>query len=197
MILVEDVVEADLVVCIFVDLVIRDVSDLGHQVASAVLVELSEGWSFDSFVENEFPIEGLQGSIWDQMFGSIGVVRGRGEDNIESEPESLVNHLRDESCEQGRREFQTWIRVDFNKPRYKIAIDHEIKSKDLKIMFEPFWCQLHKSAPHSIEGNIFHFRQYLFLEIVLLFLIFETAIQIFLELGVRYLIAYFIPTVVR
>lgn len=95
MILVEDVVEADLVICIFVDLVIRDVSDLGHQVASAVLVELSEGLPFDSFVENELPIEGLQGGIWDQMFGSVGVVRGRGEDDIESKSESLVYHLRD------------------------------------------------------------------------------------------------------
>jgi hypothetical protein len=68
------------------------------------------------------------------MLCSIGVVAGGRIDDIKSQPQCLVNHLRNESCEKWAGKLQARISVDFYEPWVKLAVNHEIKTEYLEIM---------------------------------------------------------------
>jgi len=44
----------------------------------------------------------------------------------------ILEHVRNDSAEQGTREFEARIGIGFNEPNFEVLIDEEIQSKDLK-----------------------------------------------------------------
>jgi hypothetical protein len=44
----------------------------------------------------------------------------------------ILKHVRNDSAEQGTREFEARIGIGFNEPNFEVLIDEEIQSKDLK-----------------------------------------------------------------
>lgn len=121
---------------------------------------------------------------------------GRREDDIEGDSEGLIYHLGDDSGEEGRGEFEAGVGVDFDQPGVEVAVYHKVESKDLKVVLEPFRGQFDESAPDGIEGNFFHSGQNHFLEVILLFPVFSSAVQVLLELGVGNLIPCLITPVI-
>ena len=126
------------------------------------------------------------------MLCSVGVVSRRRVDNIESKSESLIKHLRYNSSEKWTVELQARVGIDLDKPRVEVAINHKIKTKDLKIMFFPLRRYFNKNTFNRIQSNLFHLTQNIFLKIILIFIV---SIQIFLKLCIGYLICLLISTI--
>lgn len=70
------------------------------------------------------------------MLGSVGVVAWRRVDNIKSQPECLVHHLRDDATEQRTGQLQARVGVDLNQPGIELAVYHKVQPEDLKVVLE-------------------------------------------------------------
>ena len=82
-----------------------NVTDLGHQVGLAATVELPQLLPLQSLVKDQLPSQDLEGGIWYEVLGGVGVVSWRGVDHIEGQSQSLVQHLRDDPGEEWTAEF--------------------------------------------------------------------------------------------
>lgn len=102
------------------------------------------------------------------MLAGIGVVGGRREGQVEGEFEAQLSHVGNYAIKQGARALEAGIGVDFDEPRLKIGIDHEIQSKDLKVIVEIARRYLVEDTADCIGAHLLHLGQDLFLEVVLL-----------------------------
>ena len=105
------------------------------------------------------------------MLCGVRIMSRRRVDNIESKSESLIKHLRYNSSEQRTVELKTRVGIDLDKPRVEVAINHKIKTKNLKIMFFPLRRYFNKNAFNRIQSNLFHLTQNIFLKIILIFIV--------------------------
>lgn len=72
-------------------------------------------------------------------------------------PERVFYHLRDKSCEQGRREFQTRVGIPFNEPDLKSIIDEKIKSEDFKTELPFGGIDFAINSSDAVSGLVLHF----------------------------------------
>lgn len=84
------------------------------------------------------------------MLYSIGVIARWRIYHIQSQPKSLINHLRYNSRQQWAGQLQAWVGINLNQPRIEFTINHEIQPKYLKIMFEPFRRYLNENTFNRI-----------------------------------------------
>lgn len=74
--------------------------------------------------------------------GSLLFEVGRGWKNrVQSDLETVLDHLRDHVHQYGAVEFQAWIGVDLDQPRSKFGIDHKIETEYFKIVAFSIWIQ--------------------------------------------------------
>ena len=59
---------------------------------------------------------------------------GRGEYGVQTYPEGMLKHNRNDSFKNGAVYFQAGVIVDLNEPGFEIPIDHEIQPKDLEVI---------------------------------------------------------------
>ena len=59
---------------------------------------------------------------------------GRGKDRVQTYPEGMLEHNRNDSFKNGAVYFQAGVVVDLNEPGFEILINHEIQPKDLKVI---------------------------------------------------------------
>ena len=128
------------------------------------------------------------------MFGSVGVFARRRIHHIQSQPQSLIQHLRNNASQQRTHQLQARIGVDFDQPGHELPIDHEVQPEDLEVVLVSLGGDLDERALDGVDGDLFHPGQNLFLEIVLL--LGMVRIQVLLELGVGDLVRRLILAII-
>jgi hypothetical protein len=106
----------------------------------------------------------------------------------------LVEHLRDQSGQQGAGQFKARVGVELDEPGIEISIDHEIHAKNFEVMFLSLWRQLDEGALDGIEGNCFHFGQNHILKVILILVV---GIKIFLKVSIGDLVSCLIFSIER
>jgi hypothetical protein len=102
--------------------------------------------------------------------------------------------MRYEASQQWRRQLKAWIRVDLNKPGFKVLVYHKVKPKQFKIISQSFLIHNTVTRPERFGSVLFHFWQNLFKEIVFLGRV--SCLQIFLEVLVGKFVSFLVFTVV-
>lgn len=57
----------------------------------------------------------------------------RRKQRIKAQPKGILDHCRYDSCKNRTVDLQARVKVDFDKPRLKFLVNHEIKTKNFKI----------------------------------------------------------------
>lgn len=81
----------------------------------------------------------------------------------------MFDHGGDDSRKQRTANFKAGIGIDFYEPWPKLAINHEIQPKYLKVIDSPLPIQIQIVSFDNISSNIFHFSQDLFSKVDLPF----------------------------
>lgn len=100
---------------------------------------------------------------------------------IKSDSQSVLNQWRYDSIEYIAIDHKTWIKINLDQIRFKIIVDHEVKSKKLKVVSFPFMIQIEITGLYDINHNRFHFLDDIFKGVTL---ISKGVIEVSLKLGV-------------
>jgi hypothetical protein len=156
-------------------------------------VELEELLPLAQRVENELVLELLEIYQRSEVLACIRVV-GRGRvDEVESEFESLLDHVGDDAFEEGAHALEAGVGIDLDQPGGKVAIDHEVQSEYLEVVHQILRADLGIDASCRIFGHRLHLGQDVLLEVVPPAVV-ERA-QVVLEFSVGNFVAGLVPTV--
>lgn len=134
-----------------------------------------------SLIENEFVSQVFQ-VIFTQIVSSINwKMAFRRQKWIKSDSQSVLNQWRYDSIEYIAIDHKTWIKINLDQIRFKIIVDHEVKSKKLKVVSFPFMIQIEITGLYDINHNRFHFLDDIFKGVTL---ISKGVIEVSLKLGV-------------
>lgn len=100
---------------------------------------------------------------------------------VESNPQSVLNQWWYYSVEHIAIDHKTWIKINLDQIRFKIIVDHEVKSKKLKVVSFPFMIKIQITGLYDINHNGFHFLDDIFKGVTL---ISKGVIEVSLELRV-------------
>ena len=77
---------------------------------------------------------------------------------------SILDHSRNDAAQKWTRKFKTRICIDLNEPYVKIGVDHEIHTKNFKIISQFSRIYSSRSCPHSVGCHFSHLRIYVFIK---------------------------------
>jgi hypothetical protein len=100
------------------------------------------------------------------VFGSIRIVGGRREEDVEGETETVLDHGGNDALEKVAGKLEAGVSVYLDKPWFEISINHEVKTKYLEVVLFMGGRELQISTTNSISCNFLHFWDNLSLEIV-------------------------------
>lgn len=128
------------------------------------------------------------------MFGSVGIFTRRRVYHIQTQPQSLIQHLRNNARQQRAHQFQARVGVHLDQPRHELPIDHEIQPENLEVVLVSLGGDLDERALDGVDSDLFHPGQNLFLEIVLF--LGMVRIEVLLELSVGDLVRRLILAII-
>lgn len=97
-------------------------------------------------------------------------------------PKRVLDHARNYSVQNRTTHLEARVGVYLNQPWLEIRVNHEIETKNLKVVTFSRWVNEAKTRFDRIGGYLFEFRVNLALEIVILFIVFGQTVQISLQL---------------
>ncbi len=161
---------------------------------SHILMQLLQLFSLSLLVEDYLELEVGKDVVAELVPFHGGIVSWRGEQWVQPNPQTILNHSWNYPRKQGTRYLQAWVEVDFNQPRFEVVINHEIHPKHLEVVQLPLDIQFVEIGLDSISCHLFHLRKDILLKTVLF--PHEVHVQVPLEFTVRQLIPRLVPTIV-
>ena len=84
---------------------------------------------------------------------------GRLIERVNCDSEAIIEEFRDDSSQQRTANLQTRIRIRFNEEDFKVFVDHEVVSKDLKAVRDALRVNLGAYSSERVCDEALHLRE--------------------------------------
>ena len=118
----------------------------------------------------------------------------RANQRIDADLESVFYQSWDDAGEKRAIQFEARIAVALDQPRVEFLIDHEIQTKQLKVMLFVVWVQSSCTGSDGICGHLLQFRVDILKETMPALIFF---LEVAFEILIGYFVAFFEAAIVR